>query len=65
MSENESEQKKESNRKKVTEILREKNIETKINEREKKGVALNDAKKMERKTNFYAKASEVKRLTGQ
>ena len=54
MSENESEQKKESNRKKVTEILR-----------EKKRVALNDAKKIERKTNFYAKASEVKRVTGQ
>ena len=45
MSENESEQKKESNRMKVTKILREKKIETEINEREKKRVALNDAEK--------------------
>ena len=35
--------------------------ETEINEREKKMAELNDKRKIERKTNFYAKASEVKR----
>ena len=60
--EKESEQKKESDKKKVTENLRENEIETKINEKQKKRAEMNDGRKIERKTNFYAKASEVKRV---
>ena len=45
----------------MTENLRENERETEINEREKKRVELSDGIKIERRTNFYAKASKVKR----
>ena len=47
-------------KKKLTGNLRENERETEKNEREKKRSELNDGRKIERKTNFYAKASEVK-----
>ena len=50
-----------SDKKKMTENLRENEREIEINEREKKRAELNDGRKIKRKTNFYAKASEVKR----
>ena len=43
-----------SDKKKLIDNLRE-------NEREKKGAELNEGRKIEGKTNFYAKVSEVKR----
>ena len=52
---------KKSDKKKLTEILRENGKETEINEKEEKRVELNYGRKIERKTNFYAKESEVKR----
>ena len=57
--EKESEQKSEGDKNKLSENLREnkRERETKKNEREKKRLKLND----ERKTNYYANASEVKR----
>ena len=45
----------------MTEILRENGKETEINEKEEKRAELNYGRKIERKTNFYAKESEVKR----
>ena len=59
--ENESEKKKESDKNKITENLRAKEREAEINEKYKRREKLNDGRKIERKTNFYAKASGVKR----
>ena len=57
----EREQKKERDKKKVTESLRENEREAEIIKREKKRAELNDGRKIERKNNFYARASEIKR----
>ena len=53
--------KRKSDKKKLTENLRKNERDIEINERETKREELNDVRKIERKTNFYAKASEVKR----
>ena len=45
----------------MIENLRERNRETEKNGEKKKRAELNDGRKIERKTNFYAKASDVKR----
>ena len=60
-SETESDKKKESDKNKMNKNLRAKEREVEIKEKDKMREKLNDGRKIEIKTNFYAKAGEVKR----